>query len=71
MNTKDAARFGLVDKDIVSVRLEGERALVLEEVLVRVDDSFALAMHIDIDEGNSACWNKETTGRIIAKKTVC
>jgi acetaldehyde dehydrogenase (acetylating) len=68
MNSKDATRFGLVDKDVVSVHLEGERALVLEEVSVRVNDSFALAMHIDIDEGNSACWNKETKGRIIAKR---
>ncbi len=68
MHTKDAERFGVVDKDVVSVHLQGERALVLEEVLVRVNDDFALSMHIDIDEGNSVCWNQGTTGRIIAKK---
>ena len=68
MNNRDAERFGLVDNDVVSVHLDGERALVLEEVTVRVNDNFALAMHIDIDEGNSACWNNDTTGRIIAKK---
>ena len=68
MPSKDAQRFGVVDKDVVSVHLQGERALVLEEVLVRVNDDFALSMHIDIDEGNSVCWNKDTTGRIVAKK---
>ncbi|WP_375751009.1 acetaldehyde dehydrogenase (acetylating) [Vibrio sp. HN007] len=68
MHTKDAERFGVVDKDVVSVHLQGERALILEEVLVRVNDDFALSMHIDIDEGNSVCWNKDTTGRIVAKK---
>ena len=68
MNSSDAKRFGVVDKDVVSVHLQGERALVLEEVLVRVNDDFSLSMHIDIDEGNSVCWNKDTKGQIVAKK---
>lgn len=65
MNTADAARFGLKDKDTVSVRLEGDRPIVLEDVLVRVDDAFTLALHIDSDEGNSSGWKPGTVGRIV------
>ncbi|WP_034619297.1 phosphate propanoyltransferase [Oleidesulfovibrio alaskensis] len=68
MSTEDAARFGVHDNDLVSVRLEGERPLILEDVLVRVSDSFRLAMHIDADEGNSSGWNKSVSGRIVGRK---
>jgi len=42
------------DKSIVRVRVAGDRELVFGDVLVRVDPSFALAMHIDPDEANAA-----------------
>ena len=58
-------RFGLKDKDKVAVRLDTERPMILEDVLVRVSDSFKLAMHIDADEGNSSGWKPGTTGTII------
>ena len=65
MHTDDARRFGLHDKDMVDVRLETERPMILENVLVRVSDDFKLAMHIDADEGNSSGWKPGTTGTII------
>lgn len=65
MHTDDARRFGLKDKDMVDVRLETERPMVLEHVLVRVSDDFKLAMHIDADEGNSCGWKPGATGTII------
>ena len=65
MSTGDARRFGLHDRDMVDVRLETERPMTLENVLVRVSDDFKLAMHIDADEGNSAGWKPGTTGYII------
>ncbi len=64
MSPEDARRFGVIDNDRVHVRLDGERPVTLEDVLVRVHDSFKLAMHIDPDEGNSAGWNKSVSGRI-------
>ncbi len=54
MHTSDGKDFGVADKDIVSVKIGGERGLVFNNVLVRVSESFALEMHVDIEEGNAA-----------------
>lgn len=67
MHTDDAERFGLKDKDKVAVRLDTERPMILEDVLVRVSDAFKLAMHIDADEGNSAGWKPGVTGVIVRR----
>ena len=55
MTTADAAAFGVSDKEIVSVKLDTARPLIFGDVVVRVSDSYALAMHIDTDEANAAC----------------
>jgi acetate kinase len=54
MSPEDALRYGVRDKSFVRVRIGGDRELVFGDVLVRVDPSFKLAMHIDTDEGNAA-----------------
>ena len=55
MTTADAAQMGLVDKQVVSVKVPSEgRETVFGDVVVRVNDSYALAMHIDTDESNAA-----------------
>ncbi|MEL6649360.1 MAG: acetate/propionate family kinase [Bacteroidota bacterium] len=55
MTPADAERFGVVDKDIVEVRVASEdRSLTFGNVLVRVSDKYKLEMHIDTDEGNAA-----------------
>lgn len=53
-HTSDAERWGIADKQKLSVRLEGERGVVLENVIARVSADFALDMHIDTDEANAA-----------------
>ncbi len=66
MTTADAAQFSLKDKDIVSVKIDDNgRGLTFGEVVVRVSDSYALAMHIDTDESNAACVAPGTMGEII------
>lgn len=52
MSPADAANFGTKDKEIVKVRIQGPRGGVLDNVLVRVAETFTLEMHIDTDEAN-------------------
>lgn len=60
MTTADAEKFGVSDKEIVSVKAESDgRSLIFGDVVVRVSDSYALAMHIDTDESNAALGVKE------------
>ncbi len=68
MSPEDAAQLHVADNDLVSVRLDGDRPVILENVLVRVNKSFRLAMHIDSDEGNSSGWHKGVCGCIVARK---
>lgn len=54
MHTSDGEKFGIEDKEIVKVRVEGMRGLVFENVLARVHPSYALEFHVDLEEGNAA-----------------
>ena len=65
MTTKDAEAFGVKDKEIVSVKVDTARPLVFGDVVVRVSDSYALAMHIDTDESNAAMCVPGTMGEIV------
>ncbi len=48
-----AAKFGLEDGDIVDLQIGGERALTLNNVLVRTGEKHADEVHIDTDEANA------------------
>lgn len=54
MSLEDAEKFGVKDKDVVSVQTQGERGLLFNNVLVRANAAFALEMHVDLEEGNAA-----------------
>lgn len=66
MTPADAEAFGLKDRDEVSVKIDsGGRSLIFGDVVVRVSDRFALAMHIDTDESNAGCVAPGTMGTVI------
>ena len=55
---EDAAAAGLKDNDFVTVRMGNERGALLDNVKIRVHESFTTEMHIDTDEAN-ACQVKQ------------
>lgn len=65
MSPADARAAGVRDKDVVSVEADNARGTVFDEVLVRVDDSFTLEMHIDTDEANAS--NIKTGDAVVIK----
>ena len=66
MTVADGEKYGITDKQIVSVKVETNgRSLVFGDVVARVSDSYALAMHIDTDEANAACVAGSCTGIIL------
>ena len=64
---EDAEKYGLADKQIVSVKVDTpERSLIFGDVVVRVSKNYALAMHIDTDESNAAGCVPGLMGEILA-----
>lgn len=51
----DAERMNLTNGEIVKVEMPSTngRRLIFDDVVVRVSDKYALAMHIDTDESNA------------------
>ena len=53
MSPAEALGFGLRDGDVVALQVEGPRAAVLENVVVRTGDAHSLEVHIDKEEANT------------------
>ena len=68
MTPEFAAELGVQDKEIVQVKVGGDRALIFDEVVCRVSPSYANFMHVDYDEINAASlFGKDPVGEIIKK----
>ncbi len=66
MTCADAVEYDVKDKDVVSVKIESDgRSLIFGDVVVRVNDTYALAMHIDTDESNAAACGRAQMGEIV------
>ena len=66
LTPEDAEKFGITDKQIIKVKTEGERALIFDDVVARVNREYATFMHIDYDEFNAAAiTGVDPTGEIL------
>jgi acetate kinase len=63
MHPDDADRFGVRHLDLVEVEIDSaQRDVVFRDVVVRVDPSFRLEMHLDTDEGNACDLGRDASG---------
>lgn len=65
MHPDDAAFYGVKDGDEMKLRVGGPCAITFEKMLVRVDKSFRLEVHIDTDEGNACNFKPGTPCELI------
>ena len=65
MRPEEAEALGVTNGQVVKVRVNSARSLIFDDVVCRVSDKFALAMHIDTDECNAACAFGEIYGEIV------
>ncbi len=61
----EAKEAGLVDKQIISLKVKGERELVFGNLLVRVGGEPPASVHLDTDEGNAACLSQNSICEVI------
>lgn len=63
---EDAAELGVSDKEIVGLKVESDgRSLIFGDLVVRVSEKFATAVHLDTDEANAAGLSGEVYGEIV------
>ncbi len=53
MSPEDAAYYNVKHKDFMRLKVHGPCAVTFDKLLVRVDPSFKLEVHVDTDEGNA------------------
>lgn len=61
----DATYFGVKAGDEMRLKIGGPCAITLDRMLVRVDPSFKLEVHIDTDEGNACDLQPDTPCELI------
>lgn len=65
LNPEQAKEAGVKDKDVVCLKIGGERGLIFDNVLIRSGDAHEREIHLDTDEGNAAGCGPNTTAEII------
>lgn len=65
MTPDEAAEINIKDGDLLRIKIAGDRGLIFENVVARVDETYAWACHIDTDEGNASGMKECGEGNII------
>ena len=66
MNQTHARHYGVKNGDRMKLRIESSCTLVLEDLLVRADETSKLEVHLDTDEGNAADLDHATQRRAVS-----
>ncbi|MEN1678436.1 MAG: phosphate propanoyltransferase [Planctomycetota bacterium] len=69
MSHRDAEHFGVANGDRMDLRIESACTVVLEDLLVRADETSKLEVHIDTDEGNAANLDQATAVHLLKQET--
>lgn len=65
MTPADAVRYSVTDGQKLKVKIETQRPVTFDDVVIRVRDDYALAMHIDLDEANACAFQTGESGRLV------
>ncbi len=67
---EDANKIGVKNGQVISIYVKSNRPRTFHDVIVRADysDKVGLAVHLDSDEGNSACISGFAYGKILNQK---
>ncbi|MBQ8129601.1 MAG: phosphate propanoyltransferase [Clostridia bacterium] len=65
LSPEEAEAYGLADGDVVSLKVEGPRPCVMENVVVRSGPGHRLEVHVDTDEANACLLKSGQLCRVI------
>jgi putative phosphotransacetylase len=65
LSPEQAIEAGVKDKEVVSIKFEGDRGLIFDNVLVRSGNGHEREIHLDTDEGNAAGLSNGILGEIV------
>lgn len=63
-----AMAYGILDKQIVAVKIFSDRPIIFQDVLVRVNKNYSLNMHIDFDEANACDFKDGVKAQILTEE---
>ena len=65
MTPQDAEKFGVADKQVVSLQVYTDRPVTFGDTVVRVSPQFCTFVHLDYDEANACGFSAGDLGRIL------
>lgn len=66
----EAKEFGVTDRQMVSIKINGEKPGILDNVLCRVSPKFKLDCHLDTDDGSAFMLNTGDFVELIKSYTI-
>lgn len=67
VSPEDAEKLNVENKEVVQVKVFGDRSLIFDEVVIRIHPNYRTYMHIDFDEANACGFKRGTLAKVIKK----